>query len=287
MANRKRDAGREALEKKGWRRSHRWLVLRRLCQFFVLGMFLSGPWFGVWILHGNYSSSLLFDTVPLTDPLMTLQSLASGHLPATVALTGAVIITVLYALAGKRLFCSWVCPLNPITDLANWLRRRFDLNQSATIPRHIRYVLLVVILVGSALTGTLIWEWINPVSLMGRSLVMGFGSGALLILALFLFDLLVVEHGWCGHICPVGALYGVLGSKGVITVAANDRQKCNRCMDCFHVCPEPHVLRAPVLDEQSPVQVTSRDCMTCGRCVDVCSEDVFTITTRWSSGAKS
>ncbi|NYZ48674.1 quinol dehydrogenase ferredoxin subunit NapH, partial [Escherichia coli] len=199
----------------------------------------------------------------------------------------AVIITVLYALAGKRLFCSWVCPLNPITDLANWLRRRFDLNQSATIPRHIRYVLLVVILVGSALTGTLIWEWINPVSLMGRSLVMGFGSGALLILALFLFDLLVVEHGWCGHICPVGALYGVLGSKGVITVAATDRQKCNRCMDCFHVCPEPHVLRAPVLDEQSPVQVTSRDCMTCGRCVDVCSEDVFTITTRWSSGAKS
>ena len=53
MANRKRDAGREALEKKGWWRSHRWLVLRRLCQFFVLGMFFSGPWFGVWILHGN------------------------------------------------------------------------------------------------------------------------------------------------------------------------------------------------------------------------------------------
>ena len=36
MANRKRDAGREALEKKGWWRSHRWLVLRRLCQFFVV-----------------------------------------------------------------------------------------------------------------------------------------------------------------------------------------------------------------------------------------------------------
>ncbi|CQN43826.1 ferredoxin-type protein NapH [Salmonella enterica subsp. enterica serovar Typhimurium str. DT104] len=53
-----------------------------------------------------------------------------------------------------------------------------------------------------------------------------------------------------------------------------------RCMDCFHVCPEPHVLRAPVLDEQSPAQVTHRDCMTCGRCVDVCSEDVFTITIR-------
>lgn len=60
-------------------------------------MFLSGPWLGVWILHGNYSSSLLLDAIPFTDPLITLQSLASGHLPATVALTGAAIITVLYA----------------------------------------------------------------------------------------------------------------------------------------------------------------------------------------------
>ena len=286
MANPKRDAGREAQAKKGWWRSHRWLVLRRLSQFAILGMFLSGPWLGVWILHGNYSSSLLLDRVPLTDPLMALQSLASGHLPAALALTGAVIITLLYALAGKRLFCGWVCPLNPVTDFASRLRRRFDLNQSAAIPRHTRYVLLGMVLVGCALTGTLLWEWINPVSLMGRSLVMGFGSGALLIIALFLFDLLVVEHGWCGHLCPTGALYGVLGSKGVLTVVAHDRHRCNRCMDCFHVCPEPHVLRAPVLDEQSPVQVTSRDCLVCGRCVDACSEDVFTITMRWSSGAK-
>lgn len=76
---------------------------------------------------------------------------------------------------------------------------------------------------GLVLIGTFIWEWINFVFLMGRSLVMGFGSGALFIFALFLFDLLVVEYGWCGYICSVGALYGVLGSKGVIIVAVIDR----------------------------------------------------------------
>lgn len=46
-------------------------MLRRISQFMVLGMFLSGPWLGFWVLHGNYSSSLLFDTLPLTDPLIT------------------------------------------------------------------------------------------------------------------------------------------------------------------------------------------------------------------------
>ena len=98
MANRKRDAGREAQAKKGWWQSHKWLVLRRVSQLLVLAMFLSGPWLGVWILHGNYSSSLLLDTVPLTDPLITLESLASGYLPGISALIGAAIVFGVYAL---------------------------------------------------------------------------------------------------------------------------------------------------------------------------------------------
>src|SRR5699024_794380 len=113
------------------------LVLRRTSQMLVLGMFLSGPWLGVWILHGNYSSSLLLDTIPLTDPLITLESLASGYLPGISALIGAGIVFGVYALLGKRVFCSWVCPVNPVTDAAAWLRRKFEFNQSATIPRYI------------------------------------------------------------------------------------------------------------------------------------------------------
>ncbi|PWC16454.1 quinol dehydrogenase ferredoxin subunit NapH [Brenneria corticis] len=287
MANRKRDAGREALARKGWWRSHRWLALRRLTQSLVLGMFLCGPWLGVWILHGNYSASLLLDAVPLSDPLTVLQSLASGHLPAALALAGALIVALGYALAGKRLFCSWVCPLNPLTDLAAWLRRRVGITASASIPRSLRYLLLALVLAGSALTGGMLWEWLNPVSLTGRGLIFGFGAGIWLLLTLFLFDLLVVEHGWCGHLCPTGALYGALGAKGVLVVEAAARERCTRCMDCFHICPEPQVLRAPLLDKQSPARITGRDCITCGRCVDVCAEDVFKITLRWNSGAKS
>lgn len=287
MANRKQDAGRDALAVKGLFGAYRWLIARRVTQLLVLALFLSGLWFGVWILRGNYSSSLLLDTVPLSDPLMIAQSFLSGHLPGVLALLGGVLILALYALAGKRLFCSWVCPVNPLTDLAAWLRRRFDITPSATLPRWLRYLVLAMVLLASALTGALLWEWVNPVSLMGRGLIFGFGAGIWLLLALFLFDLLVVEHGWCGHICPVGALYALVGQKGVFTVSAAGRERCTRCMDCFHVCPEPQVLRSPVLNNASPVEISQRDCMTCGRCVDVCAEKVLKMTTRWSSGAKS
>ena len=72
MANSASQAGRDARQRHGFIRSHRWLLLRRLSQLAILMMFLSGPWFGVWILKGNYSGSLLLDTVPLTDPLLVI-----------------------------------------------------------------------------------------------------------------------------------------------------------------------------------------------------------------------
>lgn len=50
------------------------LFWRRLSQLSILAMFLSGPYFGVWILKGNYSGSLLLDTIPLSDPLITAEA---------------------------------------------------------------------------------------------------------------------------------------------------------------------------------------------------------------------
>ncbi|AMH18482.1 quinol dehydrogenase ferredoxin subunit NapH [Hafnia paralvei] len=287
MANSASQAGRDARQRYGFIRSHRWLLLRRLSQLAILMMFLSGPWFGVWILKGNYSGSLLLDTVPLTDPLMMLESLFAGHWPALTALAGALVIVAIYALIASRAFCAWVCPLNPVTDLAAWMRRKLNIRQSASLPRGLRYGILLAVLAGSAVSGTLLWEWLNPVALLGRSLIFGAVGGLWLIVAVFLFDLLVTEHGWCGHICPMGALYGVIGAKAMVRVSAEHREKCTRCMDCFHVCPESQVLREPVLNNDHSPLVLSKDCISCGRCMDVCAEHVFEFKNRFHrSGAK-
>lgn len=101
------------------------------------------------------------------------------------------IVLVLYSLLSSRAFCAWVCPLNIITDLAAWLRRKLGIRQSAKLSRNLRYGLLFMILCGSTITGNLLWEWINPVAALGRTFIYGLGATAWLILALFLFDLFI------------------------------------------------------------------------------------------------
>ena len=104
-----------------WQRN-RWLLLRRASQFGFLALFLAGPWFGLWIVKGTLASSLTLEVLPLTDPFVLLQSLAAGLLPASTALIGAAIVVAAYVIVGGRTYCAWVCPVNPVTDAAAWLR---------------------------------------------------------------------------------------------------------------------------------------------------------------------
>ena len=76
---------------------------------------------------------------------------------------------------------------------------------------------------------------------------------------------------------------GLLGRFALLRVAAPQRRACDDCMDCFKVCPEPQVIR-PALKAvgQDHALILSSDCTACGRCVDVCSKDVFRLTTRFN-----
>lgn len=275
--------GREAIQSKGWLRAHRWLLLRRLSQFGILGLFLAGPWFGVWLVKGNLSSSLTLGVLPLTDPFLVVQQFAAGHVPYREALIGAGIVLAFYLVFGGRLFCSWVCPVNLVTDAAAWLRRRLGLKGGKAPAAHMRYWLLGFVLAAAAVSGSLAWEWVNPVSMLHRGLIFGFGLAWGIVGGIFFYDLLIAPRGWCGHLCPQGAFYGLLGRTAVIRVSAARRSACNDCMDCFAVCPEPQVIRPALKGAgQDHPLILDGDCTSCGRCVDVCGKDVFRITTRFN-----
>ena len=273
-----KDAGKAAIQNLGWWKAHRFLILRRISQFSIIALFMAGPTWG--IFKGNLSSSTLFDVIPFTDPLLLLQTIAAGHLPEFTAILGALIVVALYAVIAPRAFCAWVCPLNIVTDIAAWLRRKLNVKASYSWPKSLRYWLIPVLLIGSAISGSALWVWIDPVSALHRGLIFGMGAGWMLIVLVFLLDLLLVEHGWCGHLCPLGATYGIIGKQSIMRVTATDRNACTKCMDCFNVCPEPQVLREPLKD--GDIRVMDQDCISCGRCIDVCSEKVFEFKTRYS-----
>ena len=68
----------------------KWLLLRRLSQVGILGLFLLGPWAGIWIVKGNLSSNLVLDLLP---PLLSLDPLPTGPLTRedSVEVTGRVV----------------------------------------------------------------------------------------------------------------------------------------------------------------------------------------------------
>jgi ferredoxin-type protein NapH len=291
-ANPKTTPGREAVAAKGFLKAHKWLILRRAAQMFFLALFLTGPLFGLWIVKGTLASSLTLGVLPLTDPFIVLQSLVAGHKAEVTALLGAAIVLAAYLLVGGRTYCAWVCPVNPVTDAAHRLRMRLGHDVGLRFDRSARYWIVGVALVVSFATGTIAWELVNPVTITHRDIVYGTffvgGLAWLLALAIFLFDLAVSRRGWCSHLCPVGAFYGLVGRMSLLRVAAVRRDQCNDCMDCYAVCPEPHVI-TPALKGQAKgigPTILSGDCTNCGRCIDVCSKDVYEFGFRFSKPSK-
>ena len=271
-----------ARTRRNWLLRQRFLLLRRITQFTLLALFLSGPWYGLWILKGNLASSVFLDLIAFTDPYIYLQSIVSGHSMGELAGIGAAVILSFYLVVGGRVYCSWVCPINVVTDAAFWLRSKLNLSLSWQPKKQIRLWLLLMTLVVSAMTSSIAWEVVNPITMLQRGFVFGMGLAWAIVLAVFLFDLMVSRRGWCSHLCPVGAFYGLLGKASVIRVSAVNRQECSDCGDCFRVCPEPHVITDPLLGQDRGIKplILSGDCTNCGRCIDVCDDDVFQFATR-------
>jgi ferredoxin-type protein NapH len=253
----------------------KYLLLRRATQTILLVLYFGANAYGWHMLEGTFGASRLFGIVPLADPYTTLQSLAAGFVLGTDVLLGALIITLFYMIVGGRAFCSWVCPINMVTDLANWLRRKLNLDKEEVnyrfLRRRARYWIMVLGLIVSAIVGVAAFEVLSPITIMQRGIIFGFGAGFAVVVAIFLFDLFGVKNGWCGHLCPLGATYSLIGKASLVRVK-HDHEACTNCMDCKVVCPENQVLY--MINKES-ISVTDGECTNCGRCIDVCNDNAL------------
>ena len=271
------------------RRSHGFTWARHVVQLIMLcayaaplvalGWGLFGMYFGTGteiaeevvpsdlVFWGSLSSSQLFG-INLLDPFAALQSIAASKQVAS-AMLWALPILIVFALVRGRAFCGWICPVNLVLEIVDWLRAKVGLRvYEMPIPRFVKPIAAVAILALSAITCIPLYEAINPIGALNRAVLFGSTLGVWTLVAIVVVELFFGHRVWCRSICPLGGMYQVLGTVGLLSVKI-DHDACINCDHCKHVCIcDPAILDDAVAG--SADKVASGDCMLCGACVDTC-----------------
>jgi ferredoxin-type protein NapH len=256
---------------------YRYYLSRRAVQIVVLGTYFLANLYGWGVVSGNLSSSIVFGFIPLSDPFAVLQMFFAGAVISADILLGVLVVLFFYGVIGGRFFCSWVCPVNIVTESAAALRRKLhleDKESALSFSRNIRYWVIVISLILSFFFSLAAFEMISPIGIAHRGIIFGFGFGWFFLIAIFIFDLFSQKYGWCGHICPLGGFNALIGKYSLIKVV-HDMDRCVGSLECFKVCPEVDVLGG--VGKKSYI-ITGSECIKCARCIEVCESGAFQVS---------
>ncbi len=239
--------------------------------------FVSDPAEDLDAVKGNTWSGTFWG-LKLSDPLAALGQMAAGRTLYWPFLVTALIPVVLTALFG-RFFCGWICPATFIYELnsnfASWLRWAGFKPGNRHFDKRIKYAVLALGVIGSAVTGSVLVAAVYPPAIIGREIYYvialgGFGAGMVFFLATLGFDLLVARRGFCRYLCPGGALYSLLGRYRVVRIR-RIVENCNDCAKCNAIC---EFGLDPLGDG------FGQECNNCSACIAVCPTDALTFTIR-------
>ena len=246
---------------------------RRLCQSATLALLVALPLLNqrglTWVNGTLYS--LAVGPVWLTDPLIGLQTILTTWTADGVLLL-SMLIPIGIALVFGRIFCSWFCPQNTISELADVLGRRVGLRQLCTFKPtpHCRYTILGLLLVAVPLAGLPLASLLSApgiISVQTAKLIYEGTVGAELGLIglIVVAELLLARRLWCNHLCPVGSFLGLFRWRKTLKVVMNEDgdHPCGHCLACAKAC---QLGLNPLLDRLYP------QCHNCGACLDACHD---------------
>lgn len=182
-------------------------------------------------------------------------------------------LIIITALLG-RVYCGWLCPMNLIFELNGKIRkilRKAGLNPfNIGFARLNKYALLIV---GAILTLALsvqVFSFIYPPILFNRELIHliyfgSVGTGAVMLVLIFLFEISLSQRAWCRYFCPGGALWSLIGAKRLVNITI-DREICDDCGKCNLACEFG-------LDPMRGSM--GMECDNCGKCISKCKPDAL------------
>lgn len=281
--------------------------IRKAVRFLIVAVLLIALFAG-W--QTGTLCSVGYDAIAYICPLGALETIfGSWAFVPRVLICLAVVVIV--ALVFGKAFCSWVCPVAPLSDLlrgrkarekdecertqaAHRVLERWSDTNAAQAEKHKpfrsrvdgRHVVLAGSLASAAVCGFPVFCLVCPIGLTFASAIalyrlIGFNEPAIEVLvfpALLVLELTVLRK-WCHRFCPVGALLSLL-SRGNRTFKPHvDASMCARhagssCAACAQACPE-HIDPCADLGDCSLAE-----CTRCGACVNTCPAKALSFVNR-------
>ena len=212
------------------------------------------------------------------------------------------IVVLLLTIGAGRVYCSTICPLGTLQDLAHHVSGKRKRQPLRFRPPHtiLRYTLLVLTILLTIAGSGLLLNFLDPFSTFGRivtNIVRPLGivinnsgaavlenfdiyalvrehwaamaplSTAVALGVLLLLIWLATEHGrlYCNTICPVGTFLGFVSRFSWLKLRVDD-ETCTNCRRCDAVC------KAGCIDLVAKKVDMSR-CVQCYNCLTVCKTD--------------
>ncbi len=261
-----------SFEQKFYRNLH-WI--RRLTQWAVVVFIFVVPFLnrqGIHAIIGTFYS-IRIGHLDLMDPALMFQTiLLTQNIYFPAILAGS--IPIILALVFGRVFCSWMCPYNLLSEYVGALRKRvFPKKQTRILnhnPRpHWYWTVLGSIVTLLMVSGLPVITYLSMPGLISSQVAdlvlhATIGVEISLVIILLLIEFFFAPHFWCKYACPVGAVLTLFHYKHTMRVQF-DPKGCT-CQD----------LKALSCNAACPLGLDPRHrdiypyCYNCGECIYAC-----------------
>ncbi len=258
---------------------HRLNHLRQVAQILSIIFFLAIPILNGWGIHAILGTlySLSIGGLDIADPVMVLQTiLLTKEIYLPLLLAG--LLPIVIALIFGRVFCSWICPQNTISEWIDTLEkkmfpkrwRRVHHFKRGNNPSAIWYwLILSLFIVLAPILGFPLLSYLSAPGIITSTIsqgILGMGTGLeiAIVLLIFIVEAALLRRWWCKYVCPVGAFLALFRGRKTLRLSY-DHARCDckpGTAPCYSVCP---LHLAPKETERIYPY-----CFNCGLCVAFC-----------------